>query len=255
MVVDTIKLDIPGEVQRMNNVFKIYFQVWSLYAVSATYALWWAIGRWRNHDAAPARRSWSVEFRGAWATAVGALVFGAMFYPLLATPERTADRFHPLPLTKDGMAYMQHTVYQTDRGPLDLKQDYDGIQWLRNNVQGSPVVLEAVTPIYQWGSRISIYTGLPTVLGWDWHQTQQRWDTRESIERRKIDVTSIYTSPVPADALALLRRYQVSYIYVGQLERQHYPAVGIDKFATMATQGALERVYQNDQVSIYKVRG
>ena len=30
---------------------------------------------------------------------------------------------------------------------------------------GSPTVLEAQIPEYRWGSRVSIYTGLPTILG------------------------------------------------------------------------------------------
>ena len=45
LVVDVVKLDIPGEVQRMNNVFKLYFQVWTLYALSAAYRALVGAGR------------------------------------------------------------------------------------------------------------------------------------------------------------------------------------------------------------------
>ena len=41
---------------------------------------------------------------------------------------------------------------------------------MEENIQGTPVVLEAQTPEYRWGSRVAIYTGFPTVVGWSWHQ-------------------------------------------------------------------------------------
>ena len=44
----------------------------------------------------------------------------------------------------------------------NLPGDAQAIRWLQDNVVGTPVVLEGRSPVYRWGSRISIYTGLPT---------------------------------------------------------------------------------------------
>ena len=66
------------------------------------------------------------------------------------------------------MKYMESATHW-DSVALDLGQDYAGILWMRENVQGSPVIVEANTPEYRWGSRYSIYTGLPGVVGWNWH--------------------------------------------------------------------------------------
>src|SRR5207302_7562052 len=124
--------------------------------------------------------------------------------------------------------------------------------WIWDNVQGSPVIAEGQTPLYRWGSRISIYTGLPTIIGWDWHQTQQRWGFRNQIEDRSRDVHDLFSDPSKDRALELLRRYDVSYVYVGELERAYYPASGLAKFDQMVG-NELELVYSQDGVKIYHV--
>src|SRR5690606_13341639 len=96
-------------------------------------------------------------------------------------------------LTLGGLAFMSHGEFVYDRGtpaPEDdvvmrLADDEPIIRWLRDNVEGSPVVAEAVGPLYHWTGRISMLTGLPAVIGWDWHQTQQRWDYSHLIQERR----------------------------------------------------------------------
>ncbi|MBI2886385.1 MAG: glycosyltransferase family 39 protein [Chloroflexi bacterium] len=248
---------LQGDIQRMNTVFKFYLQAWVLYGVAAAYALWWVLARpatARGPGTLP--RFWSVGRPDRlWALAVATLFLASLVYPLAATPVRVADRFLALPPTLDGMAYMSQAEYRDEGRLVPLQWDYEAIQWLREKVPGSPVVLEAVTPIYRWGSRVSIYTGLPTVLGWDWHQSQQRWGYREEIEVRKQDVAAIYSTPSEARALELLRQYGVRYVYVGPVERLYYPDVGLSKFAAMAQRGHLRQVYTNPGVTVYAVEG
>ena len=131
------------------------------------------------------------------------------------------------------------TVLSSCGGTIALSNGYV------NTLKGSPVILEGNTPIYRWGSRVSIYTGLPTILGWDWHQTQQRWGYPDGLHQRKADVTTLYSTTDITTTLALLHRYQVEYVYVGELERLYYPVSGIDKFHTMTNQGMLQAIYQN----------
>ena len=85
----------------------------------------------------------------------------------------------------------------------DLKWDLEAIRWLLDNVVGSPVILEGHAPEYRWGARYSINTGLPTVLGWNWHQRQQRAaaDDQEVWDRAN-DVATIYNTPLPTLAEA-----------------------------------------------------
>jgi uncharacterized membrane protein len=85
------------------------------------------------------------------------------------------------------MDYMGQAVYHDRDRELAGKYDHDAIAWLRESINGSPVILEGNAPLYHWGSRVSVYTGLPTVIGWDWHQKQQRSIIDGAIIDRRID--------------------------------------------------------------------
>ncbi len=212
------------------------------------------------------RRSASVV-RAAFAAGVVLMLLAALVYPIQATRWRVRmdDRF-PDPnaqgaaqvaaggFTNNGMDFMQKAVYQDDKGTIDLKYDYDAIMWMRNEVVGSPTIIEGQMPLYRWGSRFSIYTGLPTVLGWDWHQTQQRGQFANLVQERLQDINSFYSTPNASTAEAILQKYGVSYVIVGQVERYYYPAEGIAKFESMAG-SSLEPVYANAQTVIYHVAG
>ena len=106
----------------------------------------------------------------------GDVLFAAvLLYPILATPARIRDRFDlATPTGLDGERYLDLAVFHEAAGKIPLRDDEEAFAWLRRSVVGSPVVLEASVPPYRWGSRVSVYTGLPTVIGWDWHQRQQR---------------------------------------------------------------------------------
>ena len=240
---------VEGDVARMNSVFKFYLQIWVLMAVASAYLLW-HLGHGRS---GPLRAM--APGKMLWLGALAILLISAAVYPVLGTQDRLRDRFdgRVLPLTLDGTAYIQGTTYHDREGDIDLAADYEGIKWLRENIEGSPVVLEGLTPTYRWGGRISIYTGLPTVIGWQWHQEQQRWDYRRAVGNRIRDVNEIYGTESPSKALSHLRKYRVKYVYVGQLERLYYQQSGLRKFEEQLS-GELEKVYENTQVTIYRVR-
>ena len=136
---------------------------------------------------------------------------------------------------------------------VELKWDLDGIRWLQDNVVGSPVVLEAHNQQYHWSSRVSNYTGLPTVLGWPWHQIQQRYGYRDSVYQRADAITEMYSTQSISRAQQLLSSYDVKYIVVGELETTYYPAEGLHKFDKMVGDGLLIRVFRNERVKIYEV--
>jgi uncharacterized membrane protein len=133
-----------------------------------------------------------------------------------------------------------------------LPDDFRAINWMLDNIKGTPTIVEGIAPLYHWRSRVSIWTGLPTVLGWDWHQKQQRGDFGYMVDDRNRDVEQIFTAPSYDQAKPLLDKYKVEYIYVGGQERGFYPAASLEKFDRAVGSG-LERVYQDGAVTIYRV--
>jgi uncharacterized membrane protein len=151
------------------------------------------------------------------------------------------------------MAYMEHAQYADFDTLMELDQDYRAIRWMQDNVQGSPVIVEANCPEYHWCTRFTIYTGLPGVVGWNWHQRQQRTLTPMLVEKRVTEVGLFYSTTDAQEAMDFVRRYNVRYIIVGQLERAQYPAQGLAKFAEY--DGRLwDAVYHEGETTIFKVR-
>ena len=103
----------------------------------------------------------------------------------------------------------------------DFPADAAAIRWLRENIEGSPVVLEANGDSYTGYERVSAMTGLPTILGWYVHEWLWRNDV-EDLNEKSADVQTIYTSADEGQVEALLEEYEVSYIFVGSKEREKY---------------------------------
>jgi uncharacterized membrane protein len=135
-----------------------------------------------------------------------------------------------------------------------LKWDYDVIRWFQSNVAGTPVVAEGQSGLYRWQDRISINTGLPTIIGWDWHQRQQRSIMPgQVIDYRVQDTRLLFDSPSVSEAQRILAQYGVKYIVVGGLERAYYAPEGLAKFDVMVQQHLLIVAYQNEGTTVYEV--
>ena len=135
---------------------------------------------------------------------------------------------------------------------MGREYDKQAADWMLLNVEGRPVVLETTVNVYRWGSRMSVITGLPTVLGWDWHEKQQRWAYVHSVDARRKDVETAYNTTDPDTLFRILDRYAVELIYVGGLERAYHPPDGISKFDALVGD-RLRLIYENPETKIYEV--
>ena len=238
---------LRGDIGRMNTVFKFYLQAWTLFAVSAAAAFGWVLDSIHR---------WDGRWRLVWQVVLVALVASAALYPVLASFAKIEDRIAlDAPHTLDGITYMQYATYFDEGAELDLEQDYEAIRWMQENVIASPVIVEANQVEYHWGTRYTIYTGLPGVVGWNWHQRQQRTLTpHEWIYQRVDGVHQFYQTEDVDWAVDFLDRYDVRYIIVGQLERAKYAGAGLDKFPAYEGQ-YWQSVYQDadGETVIYQV--
>jgi YYY domain-containing protein len=242
LLVETIVL--TGDIGRMNTVFKFYLQVWIIFGVAAAASLGWLI---------PAVGAWQPWVARSWRAAFGVLVFLGAMYPLTAGLAKIKDRMaEHAPAALDGMAYMEYAITFDQDRQLTLSEDYRAILWMQENVTGTPVIVEAQVVEYHWGSRFSIYTGLPAVLGWNWHQRQQRTGHDGDVWLRDGQIEEFYTTTNVNIANNFLAQYGVRYIIVGQLERAYHNGPGLEKFETY--DGMFWReVYRDGETVIYEV--
>ena len=131
----------------------------------------------------------------------------------------------------------------------DFSEDVSAIQWLKENIKGAPVVLEANGDSYSGYERVSAATGLPTILGWYVHEWLWRNDT-DDLNRKQADIMSIYTSQDETQVRALLTEYGVSYIFVGSKEREKYE----DSLNNALLQSLGEIVFMDEDSGTYIVK-
>lgn len=244
LVVELVHL--VGDIGRMNVVFKLYMQAWLLMNIAAGTALVIMLNE---------RHLWKERTQLVFCVPLLVLFLFALLFPIFASRDKATDRISlEAPHTLDGMKYMESASYHLDGIRMNLGEDYRAIMWLQENVVGSPVILEAQAFEYQWGNRFTVYTGLPSVVGWNYHQRQQRaiWANNDVWDR--VDRVNHFYQTIDIDFVKeYLKEHKVSYIVVGQQERIRYYGEGLDKFETYLGQ-LWDMVYTEGDTVIYKVR-
>lgn len=205
---------------RMNTIFKFYFQAWIVWglasAVGSAIILKYATRAWKM--------SYGVIF-------LLVLLIG-LAYPGFAIPS-TTNSFKPAKWTLDGTDFFNR--YEPEEAAA--------IAWLSEAPYGN--VVEAVGGQYSGYARVSKFSGLPTVLGWPGHESQWRGGYEE-MGSRGSDIETLYMTNRWEDALSVIQKYDIRYIYIGSLERS---SMQVDEQKFRAN---LPVVYENGSVVIFE---
>jgi uncharacterized membrane protein len=133
--------------------------------------------------------------------------------------------------------------------------------WLYDHAEEGDVIVEAPGCSYQVNggvptSGMAAMTGVPTIIGWDYHEFQWRGGQSElqnQIQPRQADVAAVYADPQSA----LLDTYDATLLFVGEFERNGtaactlsgpYPSVANPEFPGPGW----EQVFSSGQSAIYR---
>ncbi len=206
---------------RMNTIFKFYYQAWILWSVAAAifvYFLWLKTQSWKK---------WTVRL-----VFVLSLTAGLM-YPFFGFYYRF-DNLFTRDLTIDGNSYF-YAAYPDETAAIAFLQ-----------LAPKGTIAEAIGGSYTGYARVSTQTGMPTVLGWPGHESQWRGGAQE-IGSREPDIKLLYQTNNWSEALSIIQKYQIRYVYIGMLEQSTYN-VNEAKF-----KNNLRTVFENNSVIIYEV--
>ncbi len=188
---------------RMNTIFKFYFQTWMLWGLAGAFMSVVILTQIRS--------GWRWAVAAAWLVAVSA----GLVYPATMIQAKT------------GMVNVNTGLLRLDQWTLDgtlafqinSPDDYAAVQYLKQAPYG--VVAEAVGGSYSAYARMATQSGLPNVLGWPFHEYQWRGGTQE-IGSREPDLERLYTINDWDEARAILTQYRVRYVVLGDLEWSAY---------------------------------
>lgn len=206
---------------RINTIFKFYYQAWIVLSLASAYGTVVLLRQLRG--------AVNVIF----SVVVALVLVMGLAYPVFGFNTKT-NGFNPP---------FEYTLDDFDRVQRENPDEAAAMLWLRSAPDG--VIAEAVGGAYSSYARVSIYTGLPTVLGWGNHEGQ--WRDYALQGSRAQDIEALYTSPDWVTAQAIIERYDIRYIYIGNLERSTY-RVNEEKFNLF-----LKPVFQQGIVTIYAV--
>ena len=144
--------------------------------------------------------------------------------------------------TLDGMNYLSRVH------PAELA----AFRWLNREIAGVPVLLEAHGDVYRDFSRVSMNTGLPTVLGWEYHLFQQAHVVAGDLQRRDDVQRALLDHRRGHWPRSCCASTTSAWSSSGPLERRTYPASGLAKFATWEL---TKPVFESGDVTIYATPG
>lgn len=216
--------DIYPAHYRANTMFKLVYQAFMMFAVSCGYIIVrFAILRKKS------LMLWIYSIFGI------LLFFFVGIYPFFAIGSyyNNLNIYYGL----EGLNYIKNTY----------PNDYLAISWINSHIKGQPVILEAQGDSYTDYARISANTGLPTVLGWTVHEWLWR-GSYDPLPSRIEDIKRLYETNDLGVAKGLIKKYSVSLVFIGDLEKKKYTELHEDKFNQLG-----KILYQNKTATIYQV--
>ncbi len=158
---------------------------------------------------------------------VTALLILSLVYPTIATP----TRYYKAEFSLDSSKFIKDISID----------DYNAIQFLKNR---RGITVESAEGCYTYGSRVAAFTANPTLVAWSCHEVQWRANPDE-LAKRIAEVRAIYKSKNCEAVYEIVKRYNISYIFLGYQERKDYG---------VSTLKCFKEIYRSGETRVYSTR-
>ncbi|HBF40133.1 MAG TPA: hypothetical protein DDW50_22855 [Firmicutes bacterium] len=216
-----------GDYKRSNTMFKLTFQAFIMFSLAIGYIYFRITGNQKTAFRRLILRLLLLVFIGL---------------PLIYPYYSIALGYYGVPkisrsIGLDGMQFLKQLH----------PDDYQAILWLNHYVKDQPAILEANGDSYTDYERISMATGLPTIQGWYVHEWLWRGNP-DVVNQRVQEVNTVYESDNLKATWEVLRKYNIQYIIIGDLERSKFINLKTSKLMSLG-----KVVFQSATTSIIKV--
>lgn len=223
---------------RMNTGFKVSYQLWLWGGLLVTLLIF---------------QLWHVR-RARLQVALCLLALApTLLFAWKAVPARQEDSYSKQ-FSLDGYAYMRTMSFSPSPGiQFTVNEDLSLIRFMRSEITGYPVVAELYHNSYHWNNRIASYTGLPSVMGWEVHMSQQFPHQISELASRRRDIFRFYATADPNEMRQLIRQYNIRYIVSGRLEQSFADGRHIEALQQLVENGTVRVVFETGSTRLYEV--
>ena len=238
---------------RSNTTFKFGFHAWAILCIA--FAVWMEKIRsisprsersGRSRSSGQSRSHWRFSPRLIARIIIVTAAVGGAFYPIHAVQDYYLGNKN-----EQTLSVAQWMQWQEPG-------DYAVVDYINRAMRVRKVIAEAVGDSYTNHARIASYTGMITPMGWMTHEWTWRfhlpaegsndtgWDAVAAVSG---DIRALYETSDSAEALRVIEKYNIDYVYAGKMERAAYPNLQEEKFTRL---GSL--VFETDGGRLYEIR-
>lgn len=214
---------------RMNTVFKFYYQAWIVLSVVGGYGVYaW----WKYHPSLAGR---ALLFSRTGMAIIAVIAISSVYFSVASAVSKTvASGLGP---SLDSLSFLESRE----------QEEKDVIDQIREIADFDDVLVEAVGGSYSDHGRIAASSGVPAVIGWVFHERQ--WHgTDEAFADREGDVETIYTTDNENELRELIEKYSLTILVVGPREIAAYGNIDMSLFDTLG-----DRIIEHGEYTVFNI--